>query len=63
MNKLSKSIKNIINFVPWVISIYIFYFLDTHLWTYETPHRGKVSVIIMTLGMLLSLKLYTLNKK
>jgi len=63
MNKLSKSIKNIINFIPWVISIYVFYLLDTNLWTYETPHRGKISVIIMTVGMILSLKLYSINKK
>ena len=63
MNKLSKSIKNIINFIPWVMSIYVFYLLDTNLWTYETPHRGKISVIIMTVGMILSLKLYSINKK
>jgi len=63
MNKLSRSIKNIINFIPWVISIYVFYLLDTNLWTYETPHRGKISVIIMTVGMILSLKLYSINKK
>jgi len=63
MNKLSKSIKNIINFIPWIISIYVFYLLDTNLWTYETPHRGKISVIIMSVGMILSLKLYTINKK
>ena len=63
MNKLSKSIKNIINFIPWVMSIYVFYLLDTNLWTYETPHRGKISVIIMSVGMILSLKLYSINKE
>ena len=63
MKKLSRIIKNIINFVPWIISIYVFYLLDTNLWTYETPHRGKISVIIMSVGMILSLKLYSINKK
>ncbi len=63
MNKLSKSIKNIINFIPWVMSIYVFYLMDTNLWTYETPHRGKISVIIMSVGMILSLKLYSINKE
>jgi len=63
MNKLSRIIKNIINFIPWVMSIYVFYLLDTNLWTYETPHRGKISVIIMTVGMILSLKLYSINKE
>ena len=63
MKKLSRIIKNIINFVPWIISIYVFFLLDTNLWTYETPHRGKISVIIMTVGMILSLKLYSINKK
>ena len=63
MKKLSRIIKNIINFVPWIISIYVFFLLDTNLWTYETPHRGKISVIIMSVGMILSLKLYSINKK
>ena len=63
MTKPSKIIKNIINFIPWLISIYLFYLLDTNLWTYETPHRGKISVIIMSVGMILSLKLYSINKE
>tara|TARA_B100001175_G_C19262054_1_gene519920 strand:- start:112 stop:315 length:204 start_codon:yes stop_codon:yes gene_type:complete len=56
-----KAFKNILNFTPWVISIYIFYLLDTNLWTYETPHRGKISVIIMSLGMIISLIIASKN--
>lgn len=55
--KSKKFIKSIYYFIPWVISIYIFYWLDTNLWNYETPHRGKISVIIMSLGMIISLKI------
>ena len=55
--KSKKLIKTIFYFIPWVISIYIFYWLDNNLWTYETPHRVKLSVIIMSLGMIISLKI------
>ena len=57
IDQSKKAFKNILNFTPWIISIYIFYLLDTNLWTYETPHRGKISVIIMSLGMIISLKI------
>ena len=61
IQKSKKFIKAVYYFIPWVISIYIFYWLDTNLWTYETPHRGKISVIIMLLGMTISLKIASKN--
>ena len=61
IDQSKKAFKNILNFTPWVISIYIFYLLDTNLWTYETPHRGKISVIIMSLGMIISLIIASKN--
>jgi hypothetical protein len=40
---------------PWLISMYFFYWLDaSQTWTSETAHRGKLSVIILASGMLLS---------
>jgi len=42
-------------FSPWVASMYLFYWLDSSgTWTSETPHRGKISVVILAIGMLLS---------
>ena len=61
IQKSKKLIKAVYYFIPWAISIYIFYWLDTNLWTYETPHRGKISVIIMLLGMTISLKIASKN--
>jgi hypothetical protein len=44
-----------IAFVPWLISMYVFYWLDhSETWTSETPHRGKISVAILAAGMALS---------
>ena len=44
-----------IAFVPWVIAMYIFYWLDSSgTWTSETAHRGKLSVAILAAGMGLS---------
>jgi hypothetical protein len=40
---------------PWLISMYVFYWLDASgTWTSETPHRGKISVAILATGMVLS---------
>ena len=44
-----------ISFTPWVISMYTLYWLEYgEIWTTETPHRGKISVIILVVGMALS---------
>ena len=44
-----------IAFTPWLISMYIFYWLDyNETWTSETAHRGKISVAILVVGMGLS---------
>jgi len=40
---------------PWLIAMYVFYWLDSSgTWTSETPHRGKISVLILGTGMGLS---------
>jgi hypothetical protein len=44
-----------ISFTPWVISMYTLYWLEYgEIWTTDTPHRGKTSVIILVVGMALS---------
>jgi hypothetical protein len=45
----------VIAFTPWVISMFVLYWLETHeIWTTETAHRGKISVAILVAGMGLS---------
>ena len=44
-----------IAFAPWVISMYILYWLEyAEIWTTETAHRGKIAVAILAVGMGLS---------
>ena len=46
--------------VPWLISLYTFYWLDSSgTWTIDTPHRGKLSVMILGSGMLLTFLLHS----
>ena len=58
LNSLKKQICHAIEvaiaFTPWLISMYLFYWLDSEIWTSETAHRGKMSVTILTIGMGLS---------
>ena len=47
--------RTVIAFVPWVLSAYLLYWLEYgEIWTTETAHRGKFSVVILALGMGLS---------
>ena len=44
-----------ITFTPWLISIYVLYLLEYgEFWTTETAHRGKITVVILAVGMGLS---------
>ena len=50
-----QALKRIIAFTPWLIAMYLFYWLDhSGTWTIDTPHRGKISVAILATGMVLS---------
>jgi len=54
------ALKVAIAFIPWVISMYVLYWLEYgEIWTTETAHRGKTSVAILTLGMVASFLLYS----
>jgi len=40
---------------PWLASMYVFYWLESsQFWTPETPQRGKLSVVLLGAGMILS---------
>ena len=59
-NKAVKAIGIAIALLPWLVSMYAFYWLDSSgTWTTETPHRGKLSVVILAIGMGSSLLLYS----
>ena len=50
--------------LPWLAAMYLFFWLDSSgTWTAETPHRGKLSVIILATGMVLTFYLYSYLSK
>jgi len=58
-NSLKKHTRNALKaaiaFTPWLISMFVLYRLEYgEVWTTETPHRGKMSVAILVVGMGLS---------
>jgi len=45
---------------PWLISMYTLYWLEyDEIWSPDTSHRGKFSVIILIIGMGLSFLVYS----
>ncbi|NRB70889.1 MAG: hypothetical protein HRU51_03125 [Xanthomonadales bacterium] len=54
-----KILKIALSLLPWLLSMYGFYWLDSNLWDASTPHRGKLSVMLMGSGMALSFLLYS----
>ena len=54
------AIECVLALAPWVISMYVFYWLESSgIWTSETPHRGKLSVALLAIGMLASFLLHS----
>ena len=57
---MPKALKIAVALIPWILASFAFYWLDSSgTWTIDTPHRGKISVMILGSGMLLSLLLHT----
>ncbi len=55
-----RTFKAAISLTPWLIAMYVFYWLDSSgSWTSDTPHRGKISVVLLAGGMLLSFLLHS----
>lgn len=45
---------------PWLASTWAFYWLEASgTWVAETPHRGKMSVVLLGAGMFASFLLYS----
>lgn len=54
-SRTRRALEVAIAFTPWVIAIYVFYWLYSNgIWTSDTPHRGKMSVALLASGMALS---------
>ena len=50
--RLRYALQIAIAFTPWLISMYLLYWLDFgEIWTSETAHRGKIAVAILAVGM------------
>ncbi|MDE0989646.1 MAG: hypothetical protein OSA83_10485 [Pseudomonadales bacterium] len=50
----------ILAFLPWVVSMYVLYWFEyAAIWIPETPHRDKISLAILVLGMGASFLLYS----
>lgn len=53
--RMQNALRLALAFTPWVVSMYVFYWLEySGTWTSDTPHRGKISVVILASGMLAS---------
>lgn len=49
---------------PWMASMYAFFWLhDRGVWNAQTPHRGKLSVVLLAAGMLGSFLLHSQLEK
>jgi len=54
-SRIRRALEVAIAFTPWLISMYLLYWLEYGvIWTTETAHRGKISVAILLVGMVLS---------
>jgi hypothetical protein len=59
-----KALEIAIAFAPWIIASYVFYWLQSSgTWTSDTPHRGKISVAILSSGMALSFLIHSYFSK
>ena len=60
-NQARKLLRYLVILTPWLLAMYLFFWLDSSgTWSSETPHRGKLSIVILATGMGLSFGVYTL---
>ncbi len=55
MNKrtrLRKQLQNVVSFSPLLAAMYILFYLESqNIWMPETPHRDKITLLVLILGM------------
>ena len=50
----------ILALLPWLVSMYVLYWFEhAAVWTPESPHRDKISLAILILGMGASFLVYS----
>ncbi len=53
--QIHKALKIALAFTPWVLSIYLLYWIGKHeIWVPETAHRDKITILVLIIGMGLS---------
>ncbi|MDG0970487.1 MAG: hypothetical protein P8Q37_04080 [Porticoccaceae bacterium] len=49
---LRKQLQNIVSFGPLLASMYILFYLESqNIWIPETPHRDKITLLVLIVGM------------
>ena len=57
---MRRALQIAIAFTPWLVSMYTLYWLEHgEIWTTDTPHRGKITVAILAMGMAASFLVYS----
>ena len=57
---MQKAIIKLVAFIPWVLSMYLLFRLDTDgIWSAETPDRDVFTIAILLVGMGLTYCLLT----
>ncbi|MEM7004094.1 MAG: hypothetical protein AAF529_25145 [Pseudomonadota bacterium] len=60
MDRVQTLLKSLLTFLPLLAMLFLLYWLEySGTWTLETPHRGKISVLILSLGLGLSFLVFT----
>lgn len=59
--QLIRMIKIMIALTPWLVSMYLLFWLGKHeVWIPETPHRDKITIAILVVGMASSFFVYSI---
>lgn len=58
--KASDALKIAVAFLPWLISMYLLYWLgESGSWALDAAYRDKITIVIVALGMALSFLLHS----
>ena len=59
-----RNLKKLMSLLPFIVSMYFLYFLEKAvIWSPEMPHRDKITIVVLILGMGMSFYLLSAIKK
>ena len=59
-----RNFKKVMALLPFIVSMYFLYFLEkVEIWSPEMPHRDKITIVTLILGMGISFYLLSAIKK